>query len=89
VLYLVGGYCSGSQGSARVLPRSAGGLLAVGTVIPVAFVLLPHELLRLAAVSVGCALVWLGFALRSERRVKVSQMASIRQPAELRHTEGA
>jgi hypothetical protein len=72
VLYLLGGILFGIVTfRARVLPRFAGGLLAVGTVMPVAFVLVPHELLRLAAVPVGCALVWLGFALWSERRISI------------------
>jgi hypothetical protein len=34
---------------------------------------LPHQLARLAAVPMGIALAWLGFALFFERRDKVSE----------------
>lgn len=69
VLYLAGGVLLGiATLRARVLPRGAGGLLAVGTVAPLVLSLLPHEFVRLAAVPVGAAFIWLGYALWSERR---------------------
>lgn len=68
VVYLLGGILFGiATFRARILPRLAGGLLAVGTVMPIALSLLPRDYLRLAAVPVGAALVWLGFALWSEQ----------------------
>ena len=70
VLYLLGGVLFGiATFRAGVLPRWAGGGLAVGTVAPIVLsLLLPHEFLRLAAVPVGIALALLGYALWSERR---------------------
>jgi hypothetical protein len=69
VLYLLGGVLLGSATfRAGILPRWAGGLLAVGTVAPLVLAVLPHEFVRLAAVPMGIALVWLGYALWSERR---------------------
>ena len=69
-LYLVGGVLFGvATLRAGVLPRWAGGALAVGTVAPLALsLLLPHEFIRLAAVPVGIALALLGYALWSDRR---------------------
>lgn len=69
VLYLLGGVLLGiATFRAGVLPRLAAGVLAVGTVAPLALSLLPHELVRLAAVPVGITLARLGRALWSERR---------------------
>jgi hypothetical protein len=68
VLYLLGGVLLGSATfRAGILPRWAGGLLAIGTVAPLALAVLPHEFVRLAAVPMGIALVWLGYAHWSER----------------------
>lgn len=90
VLYLLGGtlFAIGTL-RARVLPRLAAGLLAVATVMPVALSLVPHEFIRLAAVPMGLALVWLGYSLWSERRENVAQSASRSQRAQLRQTEAA
>jgi hypothetical protein len=75
VLYLLGGVLLGiATFRAGVLPRWAGGALAVATVAPLALsLLLPHEFIRLAAVPIGIALVWLGYTLWSERRETVSE----------------
>jgi hypothetical protein len=86
VFYLLGGVLLGiATFRAGVLPRWAGGGLAVATVAPLALsLLLPHEFIRLAAVPIGVALVWLGYVLWSERRV------SVVQPGEsLRVSQGA
>jgi hypothetical protein len=72
--YLVGGVLFGvATYRARILPRLAGPAFAVGTVAPLAFALLPHEFIRVAAVPFGLALAWLGYALWSERRAPASQ----------------
>jgi hypothetical protein len=77
VLYLLGGVLFGvATLRAGILPHWAAGTLAVGTVAPVALSLLPHEFLRMAAVPVGFALAWLGYALWSERREKASEPLS-------------
>src|SRR5438067_4567218 len=75
VLYLVGGVLFGiATFRAGILPRWAGGGLAVGTVAPLVLsLLLPHEFIRLAAVPVGIALALLGYALWSERQENVSE----------------
>src|SRR5215207_7450629 len=59
VLYLLGGVLLGlATFHAGVLPRWAGGALAVATVAPLGLsLLLPHEFIRLAAVPIGVALV--------------------------------
>ncbi len=68
--YLAGGLLLGlATFRAGVLPRPAGVLLAVGTVTPLVLaVLLPHEYIRLAALPVAFALIWLGAAVVLERR---------------------
>jgi hypothetical protein len=43
-------------------------LLAVAATLTPAAALLPHGIQRLAAIPVGLALAWLGYALWSERR---------------------
>ena len=80
VLYLLGGVVFGiATFRAGILPRWAGGGLAVGTVAPLVLsLLLPHEFIRLAAVPVGLALALLGYALWSERREKSSEPVSRR-----------
>jgi hypothetical protein len=54
------------------LPRWPAGLLAVAAVLTPAAALLPHAIQRLAAIPVGLALAWLGYALWSERREQAS-----------------
>jgi hypothetical protein len=70
LLYLLGGPVLGvATIRAGVLPRWPAGLLAGAAIAaPVLSMLLPHELVRGAAVPMGLALVWLGYALWSERR---------------------
>ena len=58
---------------------------SVATVAPLALsLLLPHEFIRLAAVPIGGALVWLGYALWSEQRAKVSEPLARTSSAQLR-----
>jgi len=88
VLYLLGGVLLGiATFRAGILPRWAGGALAVATVAPLALsLLLPHEFLRLAAVPIGVALVWLGYVLWSERRETVSEALPRRVSPQVRPT---
>jgi hypothetical protein len=88
VLYLLGGVLFGfATLRAGILPRWAAGLLAVGTVLPLVFsLLLPHQFLRLAAVPVGVALAWLGYALWSERREHASEALPGRASPQLRQS---
>jgi hypothetical protein len=69
VSYMLGGLLFGvATLRAGILPRWAAGLLAVAAALTPAAALLPHQIQRLAAVPVGLALAWLGFALWAERR---------------------
>lgn len=74
LLYMLGGVLFGiATLRARVLPRWAGGLLAVAAAVTPAAALLPHVIQRYAAVPVGIAFIWLGYALWSERRQEAGQ----------------
>ena len=69
ILYMLGGLLFGiATLRARVLPRWPAGLLAVAALLTPAAALLPHAIQRLAAIPVGLALAWLGYALWTERR---------------------
>jgi hypothetical protein len=73
IFYLLGGLVFGiATFRARVLPRWPAGLLAVVAVLTPAAGLLPHAIQRLAAVPMGIAVAWLGYALWSERREQAS-----------------
>jgi hypothetical protein len=90
VMYLLGGVLLGiATFRAGILPRWAGVVLAVGTMAPLAFSLLPHEFIRLAAVPTGLALALLGYALFSERREPRSQRVPAGERAQLRPTRAA
>jgi hypothetical protein len=59
---------------ARILPRWAAGLLALGTLMIPVGALLPTELqAKIILVPMGLGLAWMGYALFSERRVKVTE----------------
>jgi hypothetical protein len=74
VLYLLGNLLFGiAIFRARILSRWAAGLLAFsGPLALIMVALLPHQLARLAAMPMGIALAWLGYALLSERREQAS-----------------
>ncbi len=68
-LYMLGGLLFGiATFRAGILPRWAGGLLAIGTALAPLAALLPLAHQPKVAVPVGIALAWLGYALWSERR---------------------
>src|ERR671917_159697 len=74
--YMLGGLLFGiATLRAGILPRWPAGLLAVAAVLTPAAALLPHAIQRLAAIPVGLALAWLGYALWSERRARASDPA--------------
>jgi hypothetical protein len=73
IFYLLGGMLFGiATFRAGVLPRWPAGLLAVTAILTPAAALFPHEIQRFAAVPMGIALAWLGYALRYEQREKTA-----------------
>jgi len=88
VLYLLGLLLFGiAIFRARILPRWAAGLLAFSGPLAIIMVtLLPHQLERLAAIPMGVALAWLGYALWSERRAPASEPVPGRASLELSQT---
>lgn len=85
--YMLGGLLFGiATLRAGILPRWAGGLLAVGAASVLAGALLPHPLDRILAVPVGLALAWLGFALWTERREQVSETIYSRELSQIPQT---
>ena len=75
VLYLLGTLLFGiALFRARILSRWAAGLLACSGPLAIIMVtLLPHQLERFAALPMGIALIWLGYALWSERQAQATQ----------------
>jgi len=62
---------------ARVLPRWAGGLLAlVAVLVPVGGMVPPEYQAKLIMIPLGLALAWLGYALFVERREKATERVS-------------
>jgi len=87
VLYMLGGLLFGiATLRAGILPRWPAGLLAVAATVTPAAALLPHQIQRFAAVPVGLALAWLGYALWSERREDASEPVPGKGGPELRPT---
>ncbi len=72
IFYLLGGALFGiATYRAGVLPRKPSALLAITAILTPLAALLPHPIQRFAAVPMGVALAWLGYALWSEPREKV------------------
>lgn len=87
IFYMLGGLLLGiATFRAGVLPRGAGALLAVTAALTPTAALLPHQFQRLAAVPMGIALVWLGYALWSERRGQAAESVPAAPTAQLRQT---
>jgi hypothetical protein len=85
VPYILGGLLFGiATLRAGILPRWAAGLLAVAAALTPAAALVPHPLDRIAAVPVGVALAWLGYALWSERREHAAEPVPGRGSPQLR-----
>ena len=73
LLYILGGLLFGiAMLRAGILSRWAAVLLIVAPLVAPVAGLLPGELHRIAAVPMGIALAWLGYALWSERREQAS-----------------
>ena len=78
VLYLLGLLLFGiALFRSRILPRWAAGLLAFsGPLALIMVALLPHQLERLAAMPMGIARAWLGYALWSDQSEQVAELVS-------------
>jgi hypothetical protein len=74
-MYILGALLFGiATFRARVLPRWAGGLLTLAAVLIPIGGMFPHEYqAKIAMIPVGLAMVWLGYALFSERRQQASE----------------
>jgi hypothetical protein len=72
-VYILGGLFFGiATFRAGILPRWAGVLLALSTLLAPVAALVPNGTQPKAAVPLGVALAWLGYALWSERRTQTS-----------------
>jgi hypothetical protein len=70
-LLILGGLLFGvATFRARILPRLAGALLALSTVLAPVAAFLPNEAQPKVAIPMGIALVWLGYSLWTERRTE-------------------
>jgi hypothetical protein len=86
-LYIAGGLLFGiATLRAGLLPRWAAGLLGIGTALAPVAALLPAQYEPMVAVPVGLALAWLGYALVSERREPLTELAPGRANAQLSQT---
>jgi hypothetical protein len=85
LLYILGGLLFGiATLRAGILSRWAAGLLIVAPLVAPVAGLLPGELHRIAAVPMGIALAWLGYALWSDRRGQASDPVSGRESPRVR-----
>jgi hypothetical protein len=77
IFYMLGGLLLGiATFRAAILPRWAGALLAATALLTPLAALLPHHIQRLAAVPMGLAIAWLGYALWTELREQGSESMS-------------
>ncbi len=80
-LYILGGLFFGvATFRARVLPRWAGALLALSTLLAPVAALIPNGAQPKMAIPMGIALAWLGYALWTEQRTRPLAPAG-REPA--------
>jgi hypothetical protein len=87
VAYMLGGLLFGlATFRAGVLPRWAGGLLAVAAALTPLAALLPHHIQRFAAIPVALALACLGLALLTERRAQAAEAVPGKVSAQLSQT---
>ena len=87
-IYILGGLLFGiGTFRAGILPRWAGALLAVGTLMAPLAALLPNASQPKIAIPVGLALAWMGYALFTERRASASEPISVKSSPQPSQTE--
>ncbi len=88
-MYILGALLFGiATFRARVLLRWAGGLLTLAAVLIPIGGMFPHDYqAKIAMIPVGLAMVWLGYALFSERRERSSEVVSGKVGSQLSQTE--
>jgi hypothetical protein len=75
-LYILGGLLFGiATFRARILPRGAAVLLALGTALAPVAGLLPLDSQPKIAIPAGLALAWLGYALMAERQTPAVELS--------------
>ena len=74
---------------AGILPRWAGGLLAVSSLLIPAAALLPPEYEPTVMIPVGLAMTWLGYALFAERQAQSSESLLDQRSAKLEPSKAA
>jgi hypothetical protein len=88
-VYILGGLLFGvATFRAAVLPRWAGALLALSTLLAPVAALLPNASQPKMAIPMGIALAWLGYALWTEPRTQ-HRAPAVREPATALSTPGA
>jgi len=75
ILYVLGSLLFGiAMFRARILPRWTAALFAIsGPLSGTMFTLLPYQLVQLTSIPIGTAMVWLGYALFSERGQRAAE----------------
>jgi hypothetical protein len=78
ILYVLGSLLFGiAMFRARILPRWTAVLFAIsGPLSGTMFTLLPYQLVQLTSIPIGTAMVWLGYALFSERSQRSAEPVS-------------
>src|SRR5206468_2440326 len=77
-LYILGPLLFGiATFRAQVLPRWAGGLLAINAILVPIGALVPPEYQPKIMIPIGLALAWLGYALWLDRREKASELSLV------------
>ncbi len=87
-VYILGGVCFGvATFRAGILPRWAGALLALSTLLAPVAAVLPNAAQPKMAIPMGIALAWLGYALWTEQR-RQPLVSAGREPATVNHQPG-
>lgn len=74
ISYIIGGLLFGiAIFRSKVLPKWAGGLLAIGAIVTIFGAVIPHPANRVLAIPMGIALVWIGWAILRKKDYRVTE----------------